>query len=322
MNETKISIKIEQAMDVLNKIGMPKAQQNERTALCLLALLSLSPEKAWTNVEAPMIGITPIMDWVAANYDKKYAPNTRETFRRQSMHQLVSAGFVNYNPDEPDRPVNSPKAVYQVESGFLELVKSYGAQDWESKLSKYMEGIESLVERYKRRREQVKVPVNINSEQLIHLSPGDHSELIRDIIEEFAPRFAKGCEVVYIGDTGAKTSYFQKEIFQAIEVELDSHGKLPDVVLFDKDKSWLYLIESVTSHGPVDNKRYDELNDLFGDAKADLIYVTALPSRELFTRFIADIAWETEVWIAEDPSHMIHFNGDKFMGPHVAEKVQ
>ncbi|MFS2517149.1 MULTISPECIES: BsuBI/PstI family type II restriction endonuclease [Parabacteroides] len=30
---------------------------------------------------------------------------------------------------------------------------------------------------------------------------------------------------------------------------------------------------------------------------------------------MADIAWETEVWIAENPGHMIHFNGDRFIGP-------
>ena len=48
------------------------------------------------------------MSWVREHYGKEYAPNTRETFRRETMHQFVQAGIVQRNPDKPDRPVNSP----------------------------------------------------------------------------------------------------------------------------------------------------------------------------------------------------------------------
>lgn len=314
--EKQINIRLQEALELLTEIGMPKAQQNERTALCLLALLNITPIKAWKQAEPVLIGITPIMDWSAKHYNKKYAPNTRETFRRQSIHQLVSAGFVNYNPDEPARPVNSPKAVYQVDENFLTLVRTYKSKDWKSSLFEYMENLESLVERYKRKRDQHKIPVTFKGKKIIELSAGSHSELMKDIVEDFAPRFAPNSELIYIGDTGAKTDFFDKSRLLSLGVELDSHGKLPDVVLYKSDRNWLYLIESVTSHGPVDNKRYDELTALFKGCTADIIFVSAFPDRSIFTKYLQDIAWESEVWIADNPSHMIHFNGDKFLGPY------
>jgi hypothetical protein len=91
---------------------------------------------------------------------------------------------------------------------------------------------------------------------------------------------------------------------------------MPDVILYREDKGWLYLIESVTSVGPVDGKRYGELARLFSQARAGLVFVTAFPSRQLMARFLPHIAWETEVWCSDQPTHMIHFNGDRFMGPH------
>jgi hypothetical protein len=101
---------IEAAQQIIVSLGLPRAQQNERSALCLLALLNLMPGKVWADAENPLIGITPIMDWAREHYDKEYAPNTRETIRRQTMHQFCDAGVTLYNPDKPNRPVNSPKA--------------------------------------------------------------------------------------------------------------------------------------------------------------------------------------------------------------------
>lgn len=308
--------KIDEAIQILNAVGMPKAQQNERSALCLLALLDSGPYDGWGDVKAPLIGITPIMDWSKDKYGKEYAPNTRETFRRQSMHQFVEAGIALYNPDNPLHPVNSPKAVYQAQSDFIELVKSFGSDNWQVMLDDYLSKNTSLAEKYARSREQVKIPVNVSEDLVLKLSSGEHSILIKDIIEEFGPRFAPGSKLIYVGDTGNKFGYFDEELLAKLGVKLDNHGKMPDVVLYSEDKDWLLLIESVTSHGPVDGKRYSELEELFSGSKPDLVYITALPSRSLLARFLPVIAWETEVWVSEAPSHLIHFNGDKFLGPH------
>jgi hypothetical protein len=304
------------AQQVLAALGLPHAQQNERSALCLLALLDLTPGKHWAQASNPLMGITPIMDWAREHYDKDYAPNTRETVRRQTVHQFVDAGLACYNPDKPDRPVNSPHAKYQIEPAAVALLRTLGTKAWHDNLAAYLAGRETLVARYAMEREQNRVPVRIAKGKTITLSAGEHSKLIRAIVENFAPRFAPGAVLVYVGDTGEKWGYFDAPGLAGLGIEVDAHGKMPDVMLYDVRRNWLLLVESVTSHGPVDGKRHSELAKLFDGAGAGLVYVTAFPSRAVMTRYLGVIAWETEVWCADAPSHLIHFNGDRFLGPY------
>ena len=313
---TKNNNYVTDAHQILISLGLPRAQQNERSALCLLALLDLTPGKSWKQAQNPLIGITPIMDWAREYYQKDYAPNTRETVRRQTMHQFVDAGIALYNPDKPNRSVNSPKAVYQIAPDALTLLRSFGTTAWHDNLMAYLAKRETLAARYAKEREQNRIPVQIAPEKTITLSPGDHSELIRAIIEEFAPRFAPGSTLIYAGDTGDKWGYFDAPLLASLGVDVDAHGKMPDVVLYYVERNWLLLVESVTSHGPVDGKRHVELARLFAGSKVGLVYVTAFPTRAIMGRYLSDIAWETEVWVAEAPSHLIHFNGTRFLGPY------
>jgi hypothetical protein len=283
---------IRSAREILIALGLPRAQQNERSALCLLALLDLSPGKKWPEAESPLMGITPIMEWIARHYKRTYAPNTRETVRRQTIHQFVDAGIAVYNPDRPQRPVNSPAAVYQVAPVALAVLRSFESPDWCRKLTAYLGERQTLAARYARERKQNLVPVRIAPSRTIDLSPGEHSELIRAIVEDFAPR-------------------------SGLEAHVEAHGKMPDVVLYSRERNWLLLVESVTSHGPVNAKRHAELARLFAGSKAGLVYVTAFPNRATMSRYFGEIAWETEVWVADAPSHLIHFNGARFLGPYL-----
>ena len=304
------------ALEVLADLGLPRAQRNERSALTLLALLDLRPDRNWNAAASPLMGITPIMDWIRNYYSKTYAPNTRETVRRQTIHQFVQAGLALYNPDDPNRPVNSPLAVYQISIDALALLRRRGTADWDTALPRYLEQNKTLTGRYAREREMNRISVRVAEGASINLSPGKHSELIRAIIEEFAPRFAPGSVLIYAGDTGDKMGYFERDRLAALGVTVDSHGKMPDVVLYYGERNWLLLVESVTSHGPVDAKRHDELMKLFSGSNAGLVYVTAFPSRRLLSRYLPVIAWETEVWVADAPTHLIHFNGLRFLGPY------
>lgn len=308
--------KLNQARAILTDLDLPKGQRNERTALCLLALLNLTPGSKWSNVQSPMIGITPIMDWVRTHYGKDYAPNTRETVRRQSMHQFVQAGISLYNPDRPDRPVNSPHAVYQIAPELLDVLRAYNTARYKAKLVAYLSVRTTLAEVYAKRREMAMVPLKVREGTGILLSAGEHSGLIKRIVEEFAPRFVTRGRLAYVGDTGDKYGYFDADLLKRLSVVLDSHGKLPDVVIYSEGNNWLFLIESVTSHGPVNSKRHAELEHLFAGCSAGLVYVSAFPNRKVFLKYIEAIAWETEVWIADAPSHMIHFDGAKFLGPY------
>ncbi len=230
---------IEAAHQIIMSLGLPRAQQNERSALCLLALLNLTPGKPWADAEAPLMGITPIINWVREHYDKEYAPNTRETIRRQTMHQFRDAGIALYNPDRPDRPVNSPKAVYQIEPAALALLRTFNTPTWCNALTAYLAKRETLVARYAKEREQNRVPVEISPGKKVTLSPGEHSELIRAIIEDFAPRSAPGSVLVY----GDKWGYLDVDLLAELGVSVDSHGKMPDVVLYYIEKNWLLLSE-------------------------------------------------------------------------------
>lgn len=307
---------IKEAKEIISALGLPRAQQNDRSALCLLALLGLYPGLEWSEVTSPLMGITPIMSWVHQHYGIEYAPNTRETFRRQTMHQFVEAGIALYNPDDPRRPVNSPKAVYQIEPHILFLLRLFESQDWERNLADYRSIHTSLSAKYAKERKHHQIPVRISGDKEISLSPGSHSKLIKAIIEEFAPRFAPNSVLIYAGDTGKKMGYVDRKVLSTLNIQVDSHGKMPDVVLYYSEKNWLLLIEAVTSHGPVDSKRHSELADLFRNSMVPLVYVTAFPNRSTMGKYLEQIAWETEVWCADSPSHMIHFNGTKFLGPN------
>ena len=187
LNPMTIQQKIQDALFILDALGMPRGQRNERSALTLLALLDLKPDDAWSEAKAPLIGITPIMNFVEEHYARAYAPNTRETFRRQTMHQFMDAGIALPNPDQPDRPVNSPKWVYQIEPNILTVLQTFGTTDWDANLENYLLTRRTLAERYARRREMEKIPLSIGETGELYLTPGKHSELIRDIVEVRPP---------------------------------------------------------------------------------------------------------------------------------------
>ncbi len=311
---------IAQALEILVELDFPKGQRNERSALCLLALLDLKAKDQWSSAREPLIGITPIMNFARDNYARDYKPNTRETFRRQTMHQFVDAGIALINPDDPKRPTNSPKTVYQIQPEVLVLLRNYGTENWNELLSHYQSKQSSLAEQYAKERDMLQVPVNSKEGEVVYLSPGKHSELIGKVIHEFAPRFTPDADLIYAGDTGKKFSYFDEAALELIGVKIEGHGKMPDVILHFKAKEWLVLVEVVTSHGPMDSKRHKELEDLFRTSKLGLVYVTAFESRSFMARYLSEISWETEVWVAESPSHLIHFNGERFLGPYENHK--
>lgn len=307
--------KIKDALFVLKHLGMPDEQQNERSALSLLALLNLAPDSRWADAEAPLMGITPIMEWMKENYGKTYKPNTRETIRRATIHQFVAAGIAIYNPDNPERAVNSPHAVYQISPSALRVIVAYGSSNWDKSLKVFLKSHLKLIDQYAKPRKLRRVKVKTKGTE-VTLSPGRHNSLIQKIIEDFAEYFVPDGMLVYVGDTESKYGYVDESLFQKLGIKIDVHGKMPDVIIHCSKRNWLLLIEAVTSHGPVDGKRHDELKTLFNTTNAGLVFVTAFATRSAMSRFIRNISWETEVWVAEAPTHLIHFNGSRFLGPY------
>jgi adenine-specific DNA-methyltransferase len=256
------------------------------------------------------------MDWMAAKYGKKYAPNTRETVRRFTLHQFVEMGLVLLNPDNPQRPTNSPKNVYQIEPSALELLRTFGTDDWQENLTEYLDSMEGKNRLRETARRMTQIPVTLPSGETLQLSAGGQNVLIKEIIEQFAPRFTPGGHVVYVGDAGDKHLLNDESYLRTLGVVIDRHGKMPDVVIHYKQRNWLVLVEAVTSHGPVNMLRHTQLKDLFAASTAGLVFVTAFLDRQAMREYLPDIAWETEVWVADAPSHLIHFNGERFLGPY------
>jgi adenine-specific DNA-methyltransferase len=314
VNSLEAGKRILEAIAILKSISAPKEQQNERSALCLLALADIRPEAYWNEATAPRRGITEMMDWFRRFYGKQYAPNTRETVRRQTMHQFVQMGLIVENPDQPDRPINSPKWCYQLHQPALLLLQAYGSEQWENEQQHYAASVSNRLKA--KNRNLSLIPVSLPDGRAIQLSSGGQNELIKAILESFCPRFTPGGIVLYVGDAGEKFIVNETQKLQEIGLELNPHGKMPDLVIHYQRQGWLVLVEAVTSHGPVNLKRRNELKQLFQASNLGLVFVTAFPSRKQMTRYLAEISWETEVWVADQPDHMIHFNGERFLGPY------
>ncbi|MGH9325366.1 MAG: BsuBI/PstI family type II restriction endonuclease [Terriglobia bacterium] len=308
--------KTDEALDILTSLGLPRSQQNERSVLTLLALAGIGPRTPWKNTTQPMLRIWDIMGFMRERYNKDYAANSRETIRRQTIHQLEQARIVNRNPDDPTRPTNSGKTVYQLTDEVQPLLKAYGSASFEKELKAFISRFGSLREAYRRSREGLRVPLTLPDSSVVYLSPGEHNVLQVDIVEQLGPRFAPGAVVLYVGDTALKHVVYAEAQLKKIGVPITEHDKLPDVVLHRPEKNCVYLIEAVTSHGPVSPKRHGELEKMLARCTADRVYITAFLDIHGFRKYAADIAWETEVWIADNPDHMIHFNGPKFLGPY------
>lgn len=313
---TAAAKRVDDALDILTALNVPREQQNERSALTLLALLGMTPRTAWREAEAPMLGITEMMSVFRDQFGKECAPNTRETVRRFTVHQFVQIGLVMANPDDPRRPVNSPENRYQVAPTLLKLARTYGSAAWKASLAAFLATADALGRLQPKEREMALLPVKLPSGMKVSLTAGGQNELVKKIIEEFCPRFTPGGIIAYLGDTGQKQRHVEAGYLERLGVEIDEHGKMPDVVVHLEEKDWLVLIEAVTSHGPIGLKRHNELKALFGAARAGLVFVTAFLTRRAMTKYLGEIAWETEVWIAEAPSHIIHFNGERFLGPY------
>lgn len=308
--------KIEEAQEILKSLGLPPAQYNEMSSLTLLALCNIKESDSWSNATRKSLGVSKgIMTFVEEYYNKPYAANTRETFRRQVLHQFVQARVVDYNPDNPDLPVNSPRAHYALSQEALELVRKYKTTEWDKALKHFVENVGKLSEVYLKERELSQIPVTLQSGEVIKLSAGKHNEVQASIVEQFAPRFANGGILLYLGDTAKKDLLVNETALKELGIPITQHSKLPDVIIYDSKREWLFLIEAVTSHGPVSPKRLVELEELLKDCKVGKIYVTAFPDMAEFKKHSNNIAWETEVWLMDIPDHMIHFNGDRFMGP-------
>ncbi|MBT0770300.1 hypothetical protein KIH74_15265 [Kineosporia sp. J2-2] len=308
--------RVAEARTLLTSLGFDAERSNERSALILLVLLGVTPQAPWSSARNPRLRTVEIMEHIRAQYGVDYKPNTRETVRRRTLHQFAEVMLIEQNPDDPGRPVNSPKWCYQVTDRALAVIRAYGTPDFDNELTEYLADLPGLSQRYAAARELERIPVTTLNGTALTLSPGGQNVLIKQIVEDFGAYFLPGGQVFYLGDADAKWSVWEQGALAGLGVTVDVHGKMPDVIVYMPDRNWLVLMEAASSHGPVDAKRHGELQTLFAGSTAGLVYVSCFPSRAEMRKYLHEIAWETEVWCADDPTHLIHFNGERFLGPY------
>ena len=301
---------IEQARDFLTRIGAPAKQCNDMCCYVLVALSNMAQKSTWNEAENPWMGPHDIIVYLDMNSIKSYAENSRETIRKNCLRPFRDLAIIEDN----GLASNSGKYKYRLTNEMLELLRVYKTAEWETALKYHNKYSKALVHSYQSKKELEKMPVRVNGQDL-RFSPGKHNQLQKQILEVFAPRFAQGFECLYVGDSADRYMYKNTERLQELgfDITLDV---LPDVVLYVPDKKWLFFVECVTTVGPVDQKRMNDIENMTQGVDAGNVYVTAFPNFTTYKKFSQDLAWETEVWISEMPEHLIHLNGNRFLGPH------
>lgn len=302
--------KIEEVRNFLKMIGMPKQQQTDLCCYVVLAMAGIQPEMSFSEAKNEWIRIHDIIQFSNINYGTTYAENSRETFRKQALHRFRTAALVEDN----GKPTNSPNYMYRLTDEVIRLIRQIQTKELEEDIFRFLQYHEKLIDIYASKKKMTMMPVRINGSDF-NFSIGKHNELQKAILEEFAPRFAPDSECLYVGDTIEKDLVKNSNKLTELGFEITLHDKMPDVVLYREDTHWIYFIESVTSVGPMDPKRILEIKEMTKNVTAGKIFITAFLDFKTYKKFSEVLAWETEVWIAELPEHMIHLNGDKFLGP-------
>ena len=306
----------QEAKLILRLLGMPAKQQSDICAYSLLALLQITSSTPWSAAKNEWTRIHDVLVFLRTNYrGVRYAENSRETFRKEAMHHFRTAALIEDN----GKATNSPNYRYRVTPEALALLRAYGSKRWNAKLSAFLSAHRALKEIYASKKRVSKVAVKVDGVDYL-LSTGAHNHLQKAVIEEFAPRFAQHSRCLYLGDTANRDLIKDEDGLRSLGFQITLHDKMPDVVLYRAERNWIYFIECVTSVGPMSASRVLEINQMTPSVVAGKVFLTAFADRKTYKKFSDKIAWETDVWIAEEPDHMIHLNGDRFMGPHDSSK--
>lgn len=307
---------VEEARMILRALKFDDKRSNAMAGRTLMALAGVDANITWSEATTERMGVRGIMDWMRERLDYQIAENSRETVRRFVLHQFIEAGFCLHNDDEPSQPTNSSLNNYRLNPEVITVIRQFGTSDFASAAAEYLADAPGLARQYAQARKIARIPVKLPNGIQISLNGGGQNSLIKAMIEDFCGFFVPQGEVLYVGDAESKLKVFEEDRLRLLGVKLDRHGKFPDLIVYRPDKNWLFLMEAASTHGPVDHTRKNELSQIFTSCEAGLVYVSCFPDLVTMRRFLTNLAWETEAWVATDPTHMIHLDGDKFLGPY------
>jgi type II restriction enzyme len=315
---------VTETLDILTTLGIPTVGQTprrkEKMAKAFLALADITKPHQWANIkdndQAHRLLSRQIIIFMNLHLGENIADSSYDDIRRKDLVLPLEALIVLKSAQNPDANTNDGTRGYAINPVAAAAIKHYGTPQWEAKAKVFLKANPSLKLEMLRSRELARIPVTLSNGTALSFSAGGHNLLQKAIIENFLPIYGFGAEVLYVGDTAKKYLHLDKARLLELKFFELAHDKLPDVVAYSSKKNWLYLIEAVTTANPIDELRRRTLAALTASCTADVIYITAFPNRTTYRKFAKDVAWETEVWIADAPDHLIHFNGDKFLGPY------
>jgi type II restriction enzyme len=316
-----------EAIYFLVKFGIPikglTERKLERMAMAFLAVANVKDSKDWASVrgygeaqEIRSLKTREIIEYMNEHFHENISSGSYDDIRRKDLKLPVLAGIITRSAGNPNAARNDPTRAYALSPKFAALIRSFGRDSWNEEVETFLRDHIALAEELDQKRQLQLIPVILPGEQNLTFSPGKHNELQKAIIELFLPRFGFGAELLYVGDAANKFLFInQAKLKELLFFDL-SYGELPDILAYSSVKNWLFLIEAVYSSGPISPLRLIELKKLTAECTAEIIFVTAFLDRDTFRKFMLDIAWETEVWIADTPNHLIHFDGEHFLGPY------
>lgn len=309
-------------LDVLRQVGVPVEGVTDlrlqRMAEACLAIgqIKKSLKEAQSVKDGKFLRTRDIIKYENDFFHENISPGSYDDIRRKDLKPLVLANIAVNSSDIQAKATNDSSRAYCLSDAFAELLRSYGSKTWQTSLEEYSQKIALYLKKIQEKRALEKVPVTLPSGKSLLLSYGEHNQLQKSIIEVFLATFGQGSDVLYVGDTADKFLHREDEALSKLGFFALEHDELPDVVAYNDEKNLLFLIEAFNCTGQWDKTRLFKIKEKLKDCSANVVYVTAFQSLDVFRTISNKIAWETEVWIADIPEHMIHFNGWKFLEMH------
>ena len=313
-------------LDILVAVGIPVGElttdrRREKMAGACLAAGQIveSFKEAKSVMNGSFLTTRRIIEFENEHYGEQISSGSYDDIRRKDLKLLVDEGYVVNSSVLDQSATNNPNRGYTLSAPFANLIKVYGTSKWEKQLAYFIDVHQKAKEELERKRAMERIPVTLPSGVTLELSTGEHNLLQKKIVEDFLSLFGMGAEVLYIGDSTDKYLHRDTEALQQLHITLE-HGTLPDIVAYSREKNLLFLIEAYHSSNPMNGERVSTLKQLVVDSGANVVFVTAFLNKLEGLKHLKEIAWETEVWFANEPEHMIHLNGFKFLKVYNSEE--
>ena len=317
---------IREALFIMQSLGLPideyTDRKKEKAAMALLAVANVKKSTEWKKMKCAnddySVTTKEIIEFDNTYLEDNISPGSYDYVLRDDLKQLLIAEVVIKS--KPGANISNPTRGYKISVEYAKLIRNYGQPDWLKQVESFNKMHPSYKDRLNPTRDIPKIPVTTADGSVFMLKEGEHNIIQKLVIEEFLSRFGNSATLLYLGDSDNKFQVcFEKEKLKDLGFLDITQGKLPDIVAYSESKDWIYMIEAYHTSNPITPERKLELKKVMGASASKGVFVTAFENITSYRTCSEELAWETEIWIATEPDHMIHRNGSRFLGPYPSE---